>query len=575
MRRMSIPSLGALLVALGVIGAPPSVVAQTRPCPPVQLQRLISPCNDGNGFGRSLSVRDNRMAVGRYDLPGGRISTYVLNPITRQWEFESDLRPHDLRPFDAFGNATAIHFDSTRNEWLLAGASPYNSLIDDDAGKVYVFALDGSNQWVQQGEVVPDVSVPFGWFGNEVAWATAGGRTFLVVGAPGSDSTGVIGSAYVFERDGQGIWRQQAHLQAPDGSPEDAFGFGLSAAESSGSTILVVGASGHLYVGPNVQPGSAYFYRFESVSNSWRLEAQFQAPDPYDQDLFGQDVSIAPVLDIPGASHRSAVGRTNEGGFGFPSGAGATYLYLRSTDGTWRQEAHLVPPVANPNDMFFGQSVSLDCEGRARLLAAAPENRDFGVSSGCVYFFERLEPSGEWVATQSLYGREQDVLDVFGFTVALGNRLSAQLAAIGAHTTQCVGGLQTDAVGAVYSFDLDPGEPGNCPSPVLTLQKVPDCSSGPGGEIEVRWFQATPDRRARIAILFGRRTGNFVIPDGNPCAGTRLGLGALDLQVAFTGSAGDFGAGRIVTTIPRAVCGAYLQLIDISRCKTSNVVRIE
>ncbi len=575
MARIIIRASGALLSALGVMCARHSVVAQTPPCPPAQLQRLISPCNDGNGFGRSLSVRDDRMAVGRYDLPGGRISTYVLNPITQQWDFESDLRPHDLRPFDAFGNAVAFHFDSSSNEWLLAGASPYNSLIDDDAGKVYVFRLNSSMQWVQDGEVLPDVSVPFGWFGNELAWATAGGRTFLIVGAPGSDSTGVIGSAYVFERDGLGAWRQQAHLQAPDGSPEDAFGFGLSASESDGSTILTVGASGHLYVGPNTQPGAAYFYRFDSVSNAWMLEAQFEAPDPYEQDLFGQDVSVAPVVDLPGISHRAAVGRTNEGGFGFPAGPGATYLYLRTTEGTWRQEAHLVPPVANPSDMFFGQSVCLESGGTARLLAAAPENRDFGVSSGCVYVFELIGPSGEWSAVQALYGAEQDVLDAFGFTVALGDRRSASLAVIGAHTTQCVGGLQIDAVGAVYSFDLDPGEPGNCPPPVLTLQKVPDCAGGQGGEIEVRWFQATPDRRARIAILFGRRTGNFVIPNGNPCAGTPLGLGALDLQVAFIGSAGDFGAGRLVTTIPRSACGAYLQLVDVSRCKTSNVVRIE
>ncbi len=574
MARIIILASAALLGALGAMCSRHSAVAQTLPCPPAQLQRLISPCNDGNGFGRSLSVRDDRMAVGRYDLPGGRISTYVLNPITRQWDFESDLRPPDLRPFDAFGNAVAIHFDSSGNEWLLAGASPYNSLIDDDAGKVYVFRLNSSMQWVQDGEVLPDVSVPFGWFGNELAWATAGGRTFLIVGAPGSDSTGATGSAYVFERDGQGAWRQQAHLQAPDGSPEDAFGFGLSAAESNGLTVLVIGAPAHVRV-RGVQPGAAYFYRFDPGTNQWLLEAQLEAADPYDQDQYGTDVSAAPAFDPPGYTHRAAIGRENEGGFGAPEGPGSVYIYLRTTAGEWQFEAHLIPPMANPNNMFFGHAVDLERDGSPRILIGAPENRDFGPACGTAYTYERSEFSGDWSVRQALFARQSDLLDVVGVAIGIGSGSSADIAVVGAHTTQCIGGLQTDAVGAVYSFDLDPGQNGECPAPVLTLQKVPDCSSGPGGEIEVRWFQATPDRRARIALLFGRRTGNFIIPEGNPCAGTRLGLGPLDLQVAYTGSAGDFGAGRVVANVPRAVCGAHLQLIDITRCKTSNVVRIE
>lgn len=574
MARIVMQVSGVLLGAMSGTCARHSVMAQTLPCPPAQLQRLISPCNDGNGFGRSLSVRDDRMAVGRYDLPGGRISTYVLNPITRRWEFESDLRPPDLRPFDAFGNAVAIHFDSSSNEWLLAGASPYNSLIDDDAGKVYVFRLNGSMQWVQDGEVLPDVSVPFGWFGNELAWATAGGRTLLIVGAPGSDSTGVIGSAYVFERDGHGVWKQQTHLQAPDGSPEDAYGFGLSASESSGSTVLVIGAPAHVRV-REVQPGAAYLYRFDPSTEQWLLEAQLEAPDPYDQDQYGTDVSVAPALDRPGHTHRMAIGRENEGGFGAPEGPGAVYIYVRTTAGEWQFEAHLTPPVANPNNMFFGHAVDLERDGSPEILIGAPESREFGLACGSAYTFERSGTSGDWAARQALFAREADSLDVVGVALGMGNGASAGTALIGAHTTQCVGGLQFDAVGAVYSFDLNPGEPGNCPPPVLTLQKVPDCAGGQGGEIEVRWFQATPDRRARIAILFGRRTGNFVIPKGNPCAGTQLGLGSLDLRVAYTGSAGDFGAGRVLGAIPRSACGAYLQLVDVARCKTSNVVRIE
>jgi hypothetical protein len=341
----------------------------------------------------------------------------------------------------------------------------------------------------------------------------------------------------------------------------------LASSEVDGATILTIGAFGRN--GLNTNPGRAFFYRFDATSDSWMLEADVQAPSPFAGDEFGRGVSVAPVLNRLGFTHRAAVGRINE----VPGGA--VYLYLRATNGSWQQEARLTSPSSNSNEMFLGQEVLLESDGRSRLLAAAPENRDFGTSSGCVYVYERDEVSGEWSATQAIYGREQDALDVFGFKVAIGDSASAGMAVIGAHTTQCVGGLQTDAVGAVYSFDLNPGEGNECPSPVIRLQKVPDCSSGPGGEIEVRWFQATPDQSARIAILYGRRAGNFAIPNGNPCAGLPLGLDSQQLQVAFIGSAGQFGAGRLKTNIPRIACGGYLQLLDVSRCELSNVVRIE
>ncbi len=550
---------------------------QPLPCPAEQIQRIMpGGCPDSIFFGQSVAVEDDRMAVGRFDNPGGRVTTYVLNPLTRQWEFEADVVPPGLQIGEAFGHSVDLHYDAQTDRWLLAAGSRSRNTSEPRSGIAYVFALNAQGQWTHVADILSDPIVPYGWFGMAVEWVSADERIFLAVGASGSDSHGVIGSAYTFEEDAQGEWRQHTHLQAPDGTPEDAFGIALSSAENEGAAVLVVGASGHVNLGGgNTQPGAAYFYRFDEAAETWLLEAQFEAPDPHNQDEFGLGVAAASAIDLPGFSHRAAIGRPNEGGNGVSSGPGAVYLYMRAIDGIWLQEAHLQPPVRNEDFGEFGRHLHADKTNANRLLIGATNSRDFGPESGAAYVFERNIVSGNWLPTQGLWGREQDGYDGFAADLALGNGASADMAVVGALATQCPGGSQFDAVGAVYSFDLDPGEPGNCPPPVLTLQKVPDCAGGQGGEIEVRWFQATPDRRARIALLFGRRTGNFVIPDGNPCAGTRLGLGALDLQVAFTGSAGDFGAGRIVTTIPRAACGAYLQLVDISRCKTSNVVRIE
>ncbi|MCC6907969.1 MAG: FG-GAP repeat protein [Phycisphaerales bacterium] len=564
----------SILIAASSVLWTSAALAQSLSCPPEQLQQLTAPSCDGfQTFGRRLTVLDHRMAEGHFESGGGQVRTYLLEG-PRHWEFEAVLRPGDLTAFDAFGSAVAFLRDEQGNEPLLACGSQSKSDLAPSAGKSYVFALNGSGEWIEQAAVLPDVMVEYGWFGRALAWATASQRTFVIVGAPGSDGHGVLGSVYAFRQDGQGNWNQAAHLQAPDGTSDNSFGLTLDAVEGNGQTLLAVGAPGQGYVG-NRQPGTAYFYRFDPVNEQWTLEAQFEAPQPVDQDFFAYDVALGLVNDIPGVTHRAAVGRPHEGGGGAPTGSGAVYIYDRHEDGTWTLQAHLTPPVANPGPIRFGWALDIEEVGAHRLIVGAPVDSAFGSASGSGFVFERDGGTGAWNPVQVLFGHDTDGNDLFGSELILGNGASAGQAIVGAEQWNCRDRGDEFTVGAVYSFDLDPGSGGACPPPVLTLQKVPDCSSGLGGELEVRWFQATPDRSARVAILFGRRTGGFVIPNGNPCAGTPLGLGSLELQVAFTGSSGQFGAGRVKTSIPRAACGGYLQLLDVTRCATSNVVRIE
>lgn len=94
-----------------------------------------------------------------------------------------------------------------------------------------------------------------------------------------------------------------------------------------------------------------------------------------------------------------------------------------------------------------------------------------------------------------------------------------------------------------------------------------------GGPITITWSGATPDGAA--ALLFARASGAFAIPPGRPCAGTRLGLGPLQLQVVWQGRSDIEGGGWLNARVPRAACGGHLQLLDLPACATSNVVRIE
>jgi len=115
----------------------------------------------------------------------------------------------------------------------------------------------------------------------------------------------------------------------------------------------------------------------------------------------------------------------------------------------------------------------------------------------------------------------------------------------------------------LVKFRLDGADP--------QLTVAPTCPSG--GPIRIEWSGATPG--GQVALIFARNTGSFRIPNNMPCAGTQLGLGSNQIQLAFQGSAGPNGSRTLNATAGPAACGGHLQLLDLTPCATSNVVRIE
>lgn len=105
----------------------------------------------------------------------------------------------------------------------------------------------------------------------------------------------------------------------------------------------------------------------------------------------------------------------------------------------------------------------------------------------------------------------------------------------------------------------------------ITLSAEASCPTG--GPIQINWSDATPGGGA--AILFARDTGAAIIPDGNPCAGTMLGLGTQLLQAAWRGRSDPLGGGTVNASAPALACGGHLQLLDVPTCTTSNIVQIE
>lgn len=132
------------------------------------------------------------------------------------------------------------------------------------------------------------------------------------------------------------------------------------------------------------------------------------------------------------------------------------------------------------------------------------------------------------------------------------------------HRARLFGGRDTDVIhGDLWDLDVL----GSAPA----LSVTSACpATGPG---EITWTCATPF--GRVLVAYAERPGMFAIPPSIPCAGVQLGLERATLRLvgtAFTSSRGD---GAITGEIPAGACDGSLQMIDVERCRVSNVVTIE
>lgn len=106
--------------------------------------------------------------------------------------------------------------------------------------------------------------------------------------------------------------------------------------------------------------------------------------------------------------------------------------------------------------------------------------------------------------------------------------------------------------------------------PCIWLSVRSSCPSG--GPAEIAWRYATPS--SRVAILAAEFKGSFTIPNGLPCAGLRLGLASVGLQVVLTAASDSDGSRTLRLQAPQWACGMYLQLVERPGCIGSNVVRM-
>ena len=211
---------------------------------------------------------------------------------------------------------------------------------------------------------------------------------------------------------------ERAKLVAPDPDDDDRYG---QAVALSGDFVLG-GAFKHGHLGLN--SGSAYVHRFDGAA--WVLDAELLASDGASQDRFGWAVAADGTRAVVGALEE------DEGG----SNAGAAYVFVRGPAG-WVEEAKLVASDASADDAF-GTAVALDGD-----LALVGANEADG--GGAAYVFQRA--GGAWVEIARLVAADREAGDGFGTAVSLRDGR----AAVGAPLEADAG----TAAGAAYVFRDD------------------------------------------------------------------------------------------------------------------------
>jgi hypothetical protein len=416
-------------------------------------------------------------------VEGGALSP-LFSPDNHAYRVSLPLTQQQLRITALAANGVTVDIDNVAQEASTAWQSPplplgehkitINLRTSKDVKSSYELIVTRSG--AQEAYLKAEAAESQAEFGMNVAvWGDT-----VVVGSiyedgsrenPLDKSTSNSGGAYVFERDANGNWSQQAHLKGDPTRAGDYFGFALAIHED---TLAVSAPGGTLLLSSTPHAGSVHIYKREA--GVWTF-VQRLSPGIDQGDLFGQALALDGDKLVVGAptdsTTQSFSGRVyvypREGdGFGEPAtfkanepvesglfgmalavegdtmvvgapqfnyvrswiGAGRAFVFQRN-NGQWTQAQELVAPASLEDGATFGWCV--DLAGNA-VAVGAPRARgaDEGQGPGEAFIYERAAPSGTspasttattWTLKQSFRATVPRASDWFGWQMELTESL--------------------------------------------------------------------------------------------------------------------------------------------------------
>lgn len=399
---------------------------------------------DAGNFGLSdIDIQEDRMMIGDHHVGAGVYENIPdlrsvhkgsnCNIVSCTWTAQNDLLSTDSTEDDAFG----VAIDVSGNKAIIG------AFQDDDkgnnAGAAYIYEFMDYYQtnnfsWMLRKKLTASDGEAGDGFGRSVA--IDGNKA--VVGAYSDDHYDLnvninvpnAGSVYVFNFDGL-FWFQSDKLTSEEGvdAKDDFFGFSVDIDNAS----IVVGA--HFDDENGTDTGAAYV--FNNENGNWQFNEKLMPLDSNNGDAFGYAVSIYLDRILIGAYLNDEVA----------ANTGAAYIYQYDTMLlSWQIQDKLLPAVTGTAGDYFGTAVSLD--GDNALVGAffddTPVTAD---NKGSVYYYQKDSSSNNWNQHQVITASDGEADDRFGYSVSLkGNK-----ALIGSWLDDD-NGLDS---GSVYMFDLD------------------------------------------------------------------------------------------------------------------------
>ena len=332
-----------------------------------QIQKITNSRTSNNRvsddyFGGSVSIYEDIIVVGAHGAPNYNYpfsgSAYIFEKNSNGvWSLIRTMTGNRKDSYSSFGRSVSIYKNT-----LVVG-----EIKDDgrktDSGSAYIFEKNYKGVWNQRRIAASD-----GESGDRFGSSVSIYENTLVVGAYLDDDKGSnSGSAYIFEKNSNGVFEQSQKITASNGINDDKFGHSVSIYEDT----LVVGAFGDDDKGSN--SGSAYI--FEKDSNGVFEQSQkITASNGINDDKFGHSVSIYEDTLVVGA-----FGDDDKG-----SNSGSAYIFEKDSNGDWNQIQKITASGGASND-YFGSSVSVYED---TLVVGAYLDDDKGSNSGSAYIFE-------------------------------------------------------------------------------------------------------------------------------------------------------------------------------------------
>jgi len=252
-----------------------------------------------------------------------------------------------------------------------------------------------SQVWNQNQKIVASDRTDFDYFGESVA--IDGDRA--IIGTSRTNGTiglGFVGSAYIHEKDSNGIWQEIQILNASDEKQNDNYG---NAVAIQGNYAFVCAIKEGSINQSTIYAGAVYVYE-RNTNGVWN---EIQKITPSDRDLyqrFGNSIDVEGDTLVIG-SHWSN------------NGDGAVLIFEKDNNGIWN-ETQILTPIDLQNDDEFGSSVSI--EGNTILVGAIREDINFSDNAGAAYIFEK-DNTGIWQEQQKLTSTDRVIGALFGFSV--------------------------------------------------------------------------------------------------------------------------------------------------------------